>query len=232
MASINLVVTPRLLMRNLLIVFSFLFALNLITLIVRFGFGYPTARGFVPMFNFDDERNIPTMYSVFLFGLASMNCFLAAKIDQRSSGKWFLLGYVFIFLSIDEFVSIHERLIPIFREVFSASGFFYFAWIIPYFVFVLILFLILFNWLRHLPNSVRNGMLLAAVIFNSGVFLMEGISGWYSDGVPERADAIYYTIVTVEESLEFLGLILFNYILVKYLTNSLDYLQIQFKEKS
>lgn len=142
-----------------------------------------------------------------------------------------LLGVVFIVLAVDEFGSIHEKFSTPVRDALTTSGFFYYAWIIPYLVMVAVLFLILFGWLRNLPKDLRAGMLVSAFTYLSGVFLMEGIGGWYFSGVPERKDLVYYSIVSLEESLEILGLTIFIYFVSKYLASSFDYLQIEFAEK-
>lgn len=231
MANVRLCITPRLLLRSLLACFGLLLALHLLTLVARFGFGHDYVFGFAPMFNLDAERNISMAYTFMLFVLASSVCILAANIERKSTSRWTFLGIVFLILGIDEFISIHEKFTGPVRELLSTSGLFYFAWIIPYFVIVAVLFLILVGWLRDLPKDLRTGMLVSAFIYLSGVFLMEGIGGWYFNGVPERKDLVYYFIVTLEESLEILGLTIFIYFVAKYLASSFDYLQIEFAEK-
>lgn len=71
MANVRFRITSRQLLKGLLACFALLLALHLLTLVVRFGFGHDYFFGFVPMFNFNFERNIPTMYTVLLFVLAS-----------------------------------------------------------------------------------------------------------------------------------------------------------------
>lgn len=233
MAIMRLCITPRLMLRSLLACFGVLLAMNVLMLIAKFGFGHNYVFGLVQEFNFDVEQNMPTMYNALLFVLASLLCFLATKVENRGAGKWMLLGIVFIALAVDEFTSIHEELVMPVQIALSTSGFFYFAWIIPYFVIVVVLFLILIRWLIGLPKELRAGMLVSAFMYLSGVFLMEGIGGWYysGGGGPERTDAVYYSITTVEESLEMLGLIVFIYFVSKYLAASFDYLQLAFSEK-
>lgn len=233
MAHMRLCITPRLLLRGLIACFGLLLALHLLMFVAKFGFGHNSVFGTVPMFYFGKERNIPTAYTFILFVLASSVCILAAKIEQKGASRWTFLGIVFLFLGIDEIFSIHEKFNEPTRELLSTSGFFYYAWIIPYFVLVAVLCLILFGWLRALPRDLRTGMLISAFIYISGVFLMEGIGAWYwyHDGVPGRNDFIYFFIVTIEESLEILGLTIFIYVVSKYLASSFDYLQIEFTER-
>jgi len=228
--KLHITITPRLILRLCLYCFGILLCLNFLMLIARFGFGHDHVLGFASLFSFNVERNIPMAYTFLLFVLASSICMLAANIERKGTSRWAFLGIVFLILGIDEFVSIHERFSEPVRELLSTSGFFHYAWIIPYSVIVVVLFLILFGWLRNLPKYLRAGMLVSALTYLSGVFLMEGIGGWYSGGVPERKDLVYYLMVSLEESLEILGLTIFIYVVSKYLALSFEYLQIEFAE--
>ena len=120
----RLYITPHLLLSSLLACFGLLLVFHLLTLVLRFRFGFDInnldgfVRDFVRMFDLGSERNIPTLYTVLLFVLASLQCFLAAMAEYRGSGKWVFLGFIFIGLSVDEFVSIHEQLITPVRACF------------------------------------------------------------------------------------------------------------------
>lgn len=56
----RLVLTPPRLARFLIITLAALFVMHSLTLIVAHGLGYPVALGFVPLFHFDFEHNVPT----------------------------------------------------------------------------------------------------------------------------------------------------------------------------
>jgi hypothetical protein len=61
-------------------------------------------------------------------------------------------GLIFLFLSIDTMVSIHESLVFPVRKFFGASGFLYYSWVIPYGV-VLVFFIIAYSkFLFQLPK--------------------------------------------------------------------------------
>jgi hypothetical protein len=226
MTTLSLSVTPRLLLRYLLVCFGFLLAMNLLTVIFK-TLGHEYVKGFVPLFHFDAEQNIPTVYTVLLFLCASWQCFLAAKVREHRKGTWKMLGFVFIAIAIDEFAVIHERLITPVRDAFSTSGFFYYAWIIPYFFIVVFLFFILFGWLRDLPKDLRAGLLVSAFTYLSGAFVMEGFTGWYFTNFPGASNLSFYLLTTVEESLEILGITIFIYVVSKYLVSSFDRLRIE-----
>jgi hypothetical protein len=45
---------------------------------------------------------------------------------------WIILSIIFLFLSVDNISSIHERLATPTRYLLGTSGFLYYAWVIPY----------------------------------------------------------------------------------------------------
>lgn len=238
MDNVRLCVTPKLLLKVLLGCYGILFALHLLGILAEFPFGHDHVFGLVPMFYFGAEKNVPTAYTFLLFLFASGICSLVAKIDQTATSRWAFLGIVFFILGIDEFVSIHEKFNGPVRELlststgfFSTSGFFYYAWMIPYLAIVIGLFLFLIEWLRNLPQTLRNGMITSAFIYLSGVILMEGMAGWYSSNFMEGRDLIYLFFVSLEESFEILGLTTFIYVVSKYLASTSVIVQIQFADK-
>ena len=81
------------------------------------------------------EANVPTLYSsVALLSSSMLLAFiaLAHKRNGSSSLPWVGLALVFLFLSVDEIASIHEKLGGPVRELLGTSGLLYFAWFIPY----------------------------------------------------------------------------------------------------
>jgi hypothetical protein len=187
----------------------------------------PTQGGIARMFGFDYEWNVPTWFSVLLFVQASLLCLLSRR---RESGSffWGLLAIVFVVLSADELTSLHEKLIVPVRDSLGVSGLFYFAWIVPGALFVLVLAALGANWLRSLPDRTRWGFMVAAVMYLSGVLLLEAVGGWYYGEDPARFDTVYWLITTVEESLEMLGLIVFGYYAALHLVTELRLGSIRF----
>jgi len=52
---------------------------------------------------------------------------------------WAILAAIFLFFSIDEISSIHESLTAPVREIFNTSGLLFFAWVIPYGIFSMLI---------------------------------------------------------------------------------------------
>jgi hypothetical protein len=93
-------------------------------------------------FNLNTEKNAPTLFSIGLFVISS-TLFLMVWKGQAARKEpqrvWMILSGVFCFLAIDELAMIHERLIDPLRSMLGTSGFFSFAWVIPYGVAIMLL---------------------------------------------------------------------------------------------
>ena len=198
-----------------------LFALHLLGLLLKFGFGFDFVFGFIPMVDFDREGNLPAYFSSFALFFCAASLALIAFVNFRSSVKngvyWAGLAILFLFVSLDESISIHEQLIQPLRERFHLSGIFYFSWVVPYAIAVLIIALIYLRFLWRLPTPTRNLSFLSAAIFLSGALGCELVGGYYFESVNEKLDLTYAIITTIEELLEMIGVTLFLFTLFDYL---------------
>ena len=88
------------------------------------------------MFSVGADGSIPTYYSAFalLFssGLLAFTGYLIRKAGRPMVLYWFGLSVIFLFMSVDEMLELHERLIEPLRGALETSGAFYYAWVIPY----------------------------------------------------------------------------------------------------
>lgn len=138
---------------------------------------------------------------------------------SRDRANWRFLAFIFVFLAVDEFVSIHEYLITPMQAVAEAldlrSGYLYFAWFIPYSAALIVAAAVLIPFFFRLPVRTRGYFLFAGIIFVSGAVGMEMIGGnyWVSQGwsidMGEDVNLQYAMIVTIEELLEMIGIVLF-----------------------
>ena len=198
-----------------LVIFVVLLVLNLIAITLK-ELGHNNAYGFVPTFNFDAEQNAPTLFNVFLILQAAVVCLVISKHNVPRQNYWLGLSIIFTLLAVDEYFILHEKLTGQVRSALSASGFFIYAWIIPYGILVLILGIVLLRWLRQLPKLTRRGFIVSALTYITGALIFEGIAGLYLN-IGENTDFAYRLLTTIEESLEMLGLLVFTYYAVKYL---------------
>jgi len=177
----------------------------------------------IRLFDPNGEANIIAWYSSstlllcsFLLGIIAL---VKRKQDDDYARHWGILSLIFLYLSVDEAAVIHEMAVKPLRDLFDLGGFFYYGWIIPAGIIVLIVGLAYLKFLLHLPSRTRWLFIVAGGIFVGGAIGMESISGLldylYSQ---ERmaSDAIVIMFETVEEFMEMLGIVVFIYALLDY----------------
>jgi len=203
---------------------------QLSTFIPKHMFGYNSIKGLIPLFNFDEEKNIPTLFSTVLMLSCSLLLFMIAALqgrDGKSRRRWLGLALIFLFLSLDEFAGLHERLTEPVRDALNTSGLLFFAWVIPYALIVALMAVCYTPFLLKLPKYPRHLMFLAGILYVSGAAGMELISGWYFEQNGQTIDLIYDFMVTCEEGLEMVGLTTFQYALCMYITSVWTHVHIQ-----
>ena len=168
----------------------------------------------------DWEGSLPSYFSsLLLIGSSVLLGIIAfhkkANRDDYSL-HWLGLSIIFFLLSIDETVAIHEGFVYPLQDLLGASGFFYYAWVIPGIICVGIFGLAYWRFVMHLPPKARKLFILAGMIFLSGAIGMELIGGKWADTIGIE-NLVYVLIVTVEESLEMTGIVVFIYALLQYL---------------
>lgn len=213
----------------ILIIFSSVF--NLLGLYME----SDTVKFFQRLFNVDYENNIPTYYSATaLFASAILLFFIATYMKKQGDNyiAWFFLGLVFVFLSIDETSQIHEKLIRSLRDKWNLKGYLYNGWIIPYGIAAFLLFIGYFRFLLKLPLRTRILMIVSGFIFILGSvgFEMISVDIGFAHERNDKSKA-YFFFMTLEELFEMLGIALFIYTLLDYISTSFGYLEISVSEK-
>lgn len=217
----------------LLVVVTTLIGLSLAGQCSKYLLGHPMLKGFVPMFYVDNEPSTPTWYSSAALGLAAVLLALIAascfQKNDRYRWHWATLSLLFFGLSADEIAMLHELPIDPMREMFQWGGVLHYAWVIPGMVFVLLIGLAYLRFLWNLPRRTRRLFLLAAGIFVSGAIGVEMISGAQAFEAGEE-NLQYALIVTIEEFLEMLGVVVFVRALLEYI-EAMGGLQVEFAHK-
>ena len=172
---------------------------------------------FVRLFKLD-ELSIPTWYSTSLLLISSMLlgaiAYLKKVREEQYVFHWALLSLIFLFMSIDDAVELHERLN--FFQLYIGDIRFKYSWVIFGAAFVLIIFLLYFRFLFNLPSKIRNLFLLGGILFVTGAIGFE-IVGWTHRTFYFQGTYLWMMFSTLEESLEMLGTTVFIYALLKYL---------------
>ena len=214
----KLAVTPRRTVRFLVLVVLSLTALSLLgQLAVHFLPDFVQRDRFAATFNVDEEGNIPALYSTLAILACAVLLRVIAQVERVAGGRfsrhWTLMSIIFIGLAADEFLALHEEL----NSRLDLSGLTQWSWVAVGIVFVLVFAFIFFRMIVQLPSPVRRLFILAGLVYLSGAIVMETLGGHYVT-VWGHDSMTYVLCTTAEEFLEMIGIAVFIYALLNYLT--------------
>lgn len=175
--------------------------------------------------NLDGKHNFPTWLKSSLMLLSSfllaIIAFARYQVQDVGYRFWKFFSFVFLYMSVDEQLCIHQQLVVPLRQTFHLHGIFFLAWVIPFGLVTCLIFAWSLKYLWSLPARARWLMIIAGCIFVGGAVGMEMIDGAYYEKHIEPfgnlVDMTYVLMTTVEESLEIIGLTVFIYTLLSYL---------------
>lgn len=195
----------------------------------RFVLGWGDPWGLARMTDVGIEQNLPTYFSVLLILLnASLLTLVALSLrDSRDGWCWKVLAAGFFYLAFDEGFHVHESWVDPMRQLLGMEhlGLFYFAWVVPGLLIVLVLGLLLAGFLRRLPRKYRTRFLASAFMFLGGCLGLEMLNGWWQElHGSERLAA--HLMSDLEEALEMAGMIFFLDSLGRYMSDSVQEVQL------
>lgn len=188
---------------------------------------------FNSLFYVNEESNIPTYFSSLNLLLASGISY-AISLGRGSALKttpafWRLLSIIFLFLSFDEAAMFHERIYRVtvlFTEYFDTP----LVWYIPYSLLAIVAIACLWKNFIRLALKVQLYFATSALIFLMGAIGMEHISNNCGSILGINCNQwLLFALTTLEETLEMVGICVFNYASLKILTEQFDYISIQLK---
>lgn len=237
--SNSITICPKRLFKKLLYIIITLLIANSIGVVSRLYLGHDYCFGLVPMFDFDAEMNFPTFYSSFTLLFSSVLLALIALSHKRaglSYWTWTGLAIIFLFLSMDEFGSIHERFEEPFLRLMQTTGFnklskvLFYAWVIPYGAALLVFAVAYAKFLFKLPKRTMILFIVAGGMYVSGALGLE-ILGGMQDRLHGTENLTYFIISACEEILEMLGIAVFIYALLSYIRDHFNSLTISVKDE-
>ena len=202
----------------------------------RYFAGHDFVYGLVPLFDLDGERNIPTLFSVCLLAGAALLLAVIALLKNNQGAadvsRWVLLAIGFLCMAADEAWSFHEQLIEPVRGLMGGESFgiFYYAWVVPGIIMLLLVAPIFVRFLLRLPAPARYLFLSAAALYIGGVIGVELVGGAYAE-THGTHNMTYSLITTVEENLEMAGVILFIYALLNYIADNYTDVSLSFDNR-
>ena len=183
------------------------------------------------LLNLDSESSVATWYSILT--LAASSILLIAIYRHHSmkpsrfSGYWLVLGFIFLFLSVDEACSIHEKITKGFLSYGIRFGLVHGQWAVVYGTLMLVLFLFLLPFLNYLNPSLKIRFFVAGAIFISGAIGMNILGGFFR----HWGNLVYHIFTGMEEVLEMIGIALFIRALLLYIHEEKVSLSIRFLAK-
>ena len=197
----------------------------------------------VTLFGVGVDLSIPSWYSAILLLFASVLAATIAAVkrfsgDNRYLGHWAVLALIFLYLSNDEMLRLHERmsntlLQPALDSLdFEPAGVLSYPWIIVYAPLVAVFALAYLRFWLNLPSRIQLLFFAAGAIFVGGAIGAEMFNAWYDHTF--GAGVIAGAMTHLEELMEMLGVVVFVYALMSYVGShlNLEELRIRFKPQS
>lgn len=195
---------------------------------------YPLKYVFASLFNLEGELTIPALYSASALLLCSIFLAIIAYAKKLAGERyvryWGALSIIFLCLSFDEVLGLHELMTSSLTSALHFKGFLYQGWVILGAVFVLICLLAFASLLTTIPAQTRRLFLIAGTLFVGGAIGMKPVEGYYTNLLAlhsQQPNMTYAIIMTIEELLEMLAIIVFIYALLSYISSYMKGVSIQ-----
>jgi hypothetical protein len=183
------------------------------------------------------EASVPTWYAaITLMACAVMLAVIA--IDARARRRpyplhWAALAVIFGFLSLEEILGIHSQATKVLRSIVSITeGPGYILALGGIGLVVLGLLAVVFGrFYLHLPPRWRWWFTAAAVIYLIGVFASDAV-GDYLRTASGDSTLPYIVVLTLEEALEMIGVLIFIVMLLEYIRSFVGPFSFEVREPS
>ena len=223
-------ISPRKVARSLTIIVALLLGAYVLSGLVNkiLGVDSVITQAFYYAFDMDGEDNLPAAFSFLILIIASTLLIFIGSITKVTEHRkfWVGLSFIFIFLACDEFMQIHENLSAYLKaNTISSVGGSNFVWVLPYGIFALVVGVFLLRFVLRLEQKTRNLFFLAGFIYVFSALIIDYVQGIIQK---QGIEKIYYKLLTcIEEPGEMIGIIIFIYALLNYITHEKGSIHIQ-----
>jgi len=191
--------------------------------------GHDHLMGFLRLWDVGAEQSFPTYFSTLNLLFASILLLVIYGYEKANHHKgsyyWLFMSILFLALSADEAACVHENFVfvhyfllnkGLIPEVYVTH-----QWLPFGMVFVVVLGIGLFKFLRSLPRTTLFYFLISGVVFLIGAIGFEYIGAvMIKTGVVDsRHDLLYLIRRVFEEAFEMYGIVLFNCALYREILN-------------
>jgi hypothetical protein len=186
----------------------------------------------IKTFDLEKETNIPTWYSsatlLLCAGLLAVIGAAKKGSGDRYAGRWYGLSIIFLLLSVDELATLHEKVSARLSNVLHTGGIFYYAWVIPAAVFLIVFGLAYLKFWIDLPADTRWLFFAAGFMYLTGAFGLEMVEGLHNS-LYSTTDVLSAILGSAQDVIEMLGVLVFIYALMRYITSHLRDLHLHIK---
>ena len=238
----TLALSPRVVTSVLVAVLVVLLAAHAASQYARFALGMGSLRGLTSRVYLGAEASVPAWFTASLMLDASQLLFVIGyarrQVGAPDVWHWLVLAAIFILLSIDEAAEIHEAVSSAFTGVFAwlaqgVGGAFVpllqkpgYHWVVGGAMLAGGVGIAYLRFLWALPPRTSRGFVLAGVLYVAGAIGFELIGGSYSAQVGAD-NVVFVALMTIEESLEIIGLIVFVHVLLVHVQSQFGPIQIR-----
>jgi hypothetical protein len=183
------------------------------------------------------EASIPTWYAA----VALMSCSVllaivalaARRLGRPYPLQWALLSIGFALLSLEEIIGVHSQATKVLRSVVSSTdgaGLVYLLVLGVVAVVGIIVLVALFGrFFLHLPRRWRMLFGIGLVIYLIGVLASDAVGDYLRSAFGE-AGLVYIVVLTLEEALEMIGVLIVIYGLLEYIRTFVGEVLIEVRE--
>ena len=195
-------------------------------------------RGLVPLFFMKSENSLPTWYSSFMLLCSALLLAVISYAKKSNRDRyvyhWGALSIIFLYLSVDEAATVHERISRLGRMLLKSYGLdpstilyglVKHAWVVPYAGLVIIFVLFYFSFFLTLPARQRFLFLAAATFYVGGAMGLEVFKELFRE-----EGFIHNAMSSLEEPFEMVGILVFIYALLDYLRSYVKGIRLHIKE--
>ncbi|MCK0165938.1 hypothetical protein MWU52_00085 [Jannaschia sp. S6380] len=170
-------------------------------------------------FDLDGEANLPAWFSSMIWLGAGALAALLSHSDVPDRRRWRLhwigIAVISVFLSLDEAALFHERFGSTLGGLVGAERVLFYNWIFYGLAMVALVALIYLPFLLRIDRGTALRMILAGIVFVSGSLGLEMLGAASRVGAISLIEGRMWLVeITLEETLEMLGVILFIHALL------------------